>query len=227
MRKRPFVLVALMALPLIVSCTSLYELKPRTSESLVIDSFNTLNRLKHREDLAIVNKMIKEAAGIAIFPSLYKAGFFMGAEGGNGIIVARDTKGIWGYPAFYSLVGGSWGIQFGAQKAGVVFVIRNRGAVEAILKHQGKFGADFGIAIGHIGTGLEGATTTNLAADIYAFSDAKGLFGGVSLEGTAIIRRNDLNQEYYGRKVSPVSILLEHVHKNAQADPLRASLIEQ
>ena len=67
-------------------------------------------------------------------------------------------------------------------------------------------------------------TTTNLAADIVAFSDAKGLFGGVSLEGTAIVRRNDLNREYYGAAVTPAAILIEHAYRNAQADTLRNAL---
>lgn len=225
MKNRSFVPLALIGVLVLASCTTFTALKPRNSESLVQASLETLTVIKHREDLKFFEDLLKDAAGIAIFPSLYKAGFFVGAEGGNGIIIARDTTGKWGYPAFYTLASASWGLQFGGQKAGVILVIRNKGAVEAILKHQGKFGADLGIAIGPIGTGLEGATTTNLAADVYAFSDAKGLFGGVSLEGTAIIRRNDLNKEYYGSNVTPASILMEHAHQNAQADPLRASLI--
>ena len=225
MKIRFFFPLTLIAIIVLASCTSFSELKPRTSNGLVQASLKTLNIIKHREDLKFFEDVLKNAAGVAIFPSLYKAGFFVGAEGGNGIIIARDTTGKWGYPAFYTLASGSWGLQFGGQKAGVILVIRNKGAVEAILKHQGKFGADLGIAIGPIGTGLEGATTTNLAADIYAFSDAKGLFGGVSLEGTAIIRRNDLNKEYYGMKVTPASILMKHAHQNPQADQLRASLI--
>ena len=225
MGKRYYFYFALMTIVVLTSCTSFSVLKPKTSYGLVQASLKTLNIIKQREDFKFFEDMLKDAAGVAIFPSLYKAGFFVGAEGGNGILVARDTSGTWGYPAFYTLASGSWGIQFGGQKAGVILVIRNKGAVEAILKHQGKFGADLGIALGPIGVGLEGATTTNLAADIYAFSDAKGLFGGVSLEGTAIIRRNDLNEEYYGSNVTPASILMEHANQNAQADLLRASLI--
>ena len=151
----------------------------------------------------------------------------MGAEGGNGVIIARDRQGNWGYPAFYTLAGASWGLQFGAQKAGVVLIIRNRGAIESILKNQGKFGADVSVAVGPVGTGVEGAITTNFAADVLAFSDIKGLFAGISLEGAGIIRRNDLNLEYYKKEVTPASILLEHAHHNVQADPLRTSLVVQ
>ena len=222
---------------ILVGCTTVNELTSRVSEAispssavlssdgLVIDSLKTLNILKNREDRRVFLTALQNAAGVAIFPAVYKAGFFVGAEGGNGLVIARDTHGNWGYPAFYTLAGGSWGIQFGGQRAGVVLIMRSRKAVEAVLKHQGKAGADLGIALGSIGTGLEGSTTTNLAADIFAFSDAKGLFGGFSLEGTAIIRRNDLNREYYGADVTPASILIEHARQNAHADSLRDALI--
>ena len=222
---------------ILVGCTTVNELTSRVSEtispssavlksdSLVIDSLKTLNILKNREDKRVFLTALQNAAGVAIFPAVYKAGFFVGAEGGNGLVIARDTHGNWGYPAFYTLAGGSWGIQFGGQRAGVVLIMRSRKAVEAVLKHQGKAGADLGIALGSIGTGLEGSTTTNLAADIFAFSDAKGLFGGFSLEGTAIVRRNDLNREYYGADVTPASILIEHARQNARADSLRDALI--
>ena len=222
---------------ILVGCTTVNELTSRVSETispssavlksdgLVIDSLKTLNILKNREDRRVFLTALQNAAGVAIFPAVYKAGFFVGAEGGNGLVIARDTHGNWGYPAFYTLAGGSWGIQFGGQRAGVVLIMRSRKAVEAVLKHQGKAGADLGIALGSIGTGLEGSTTTNLAADIFAFSDAKGLFGGFSLEGTAIVRRNDLNREYYGADVTPASILIEHARQNAHADSLRDALI--
>ena len=222
---------------ILVGCTTVNELTSRvseaispssavlTSDGLVIDSLKTLNILKNREDRRVFLTELQNAAGVAIFPAVYKAGFFVGAEGGNGLVIARDTHGNWGYPAFYTLAGGSWGIQFGGQRAGVVLIMRSRKAVEAVLKHQGKAGADLGIALGSIGTGLEGSTTTNLAADIFAFSDAKGLFGGFSLEGTAIVRRNDLNREYYGADVTPASILIEHAQQNAHADTLRDALM--
>ena len=174
------VLIAVLASVTLVGCTSKYTLNPQTSELIVLESLETLDNIKQGNKFKNLEEALRDAAGCAIFPSLYKAGFFFGAEGGNGIVIARDTQGNWGYPAFYTLAGGSWGFQFGAQKAAVVLVIRSRGAIEAILQHQGKFGADISVAFGPVGSGLEGATTTNLAADIYAFSDAKGLYAGFS-----------------------------------------------
>jgi len=227
MNIRPFLLVAIVIVTSLAGCTSTYEFKPQTSESLVLRSLQTIKSIKNEEKFKSFKDMLSDAAGCAIFPALYKAGFFVGAEGGNGVIIARDKQGNWGYPAFYTLASASWGLQFGAQKAGVVLIIRNRGAIESILQNQGKFGADVSFAVGPVGIGLEGAITTNLAADIIAFSDIKGLFAGMSLEGAGIIRRNDLNLEYYGKEVTPDSILHEHAHQNVQADLLRTSLIIQ
>lgn len=199
--------------------------KVPVSESLVTQARQTIEILKNRQDLEDFNPFLKSAAGVGIFPAVYKAGFFVGAEGGNGVVIARDAGGNWGYPAFYTLGAGSWGLQFGGQKSSVVFIFRNPGAVEAVLKHQGKIGADASVAAGKVGTGLEGAVTTNLGADIIAFSDVKGLFGGVSVKGAAIVRRNDLNTEYYGAQVTPRSILIDHAHRNENAESLRRSLI--
>ena len=195
-----------------------------TSEKLVNAAITTLNILKNRSDLENFNSQLQAAAGIAIFPSVYKAGFFAGAEGGNGVVINKRSDGVWGYPAFYTLASGSWGLQFGGQKSGVVFIIRKAGAVESLLQHQGKLSAGMNVSIGKIGTGIEGGVTTNLGPDIIAYSDSQGLFSGVALKGSAMIRRNDLNAEYYGGQVEPRAIVIKHAHQNPQADELRKTL---
>jgi lipid-binding SYLF domain-containing protein len=195
------------------------------SSALVASAQATIETLKRRDDIPEFKKMLKRAHGIMIFPALYKAGFIVGAEGGNGVMLSRDAAGNWGYPAFYTLAAGSFGFQAGGQRARAAFIVRSAGAVKAIIDHQGKLGANAGISVGHVGAGIEGSVTTNLALDVVAFSDVMGLFGGVSLEGAAMIRRNDYNDQYYGRGATPESILLAHAHRNPQADALRASLL--
>ena len=195
------------------------------STALVASARATIERLKRREDIPEFRQMLKSAHGVMIFPALYKAGFIVGAEGGNGVMLSRDVGGNWGYPAFYTLASGSLGFQVGVQRAQAAFIVRSARAVRAIIDHQGKIGADAGISVGHVGAGIEGSVTTNLALDVVAFSDVMGLFGGVSLEGAAIIRRNDYNNQYYGRGATPKTILIQHAWRNPQADELRASLL--
>ncbi len=206
----------------LMACTG----KPKltTTEALVNNAVNTLKILKERTDLEEFNSQLKKAAGVAIFPSVYRAGFFVGAEAGNGILIAKNNAGEWGYPAFYSLASGSWGLQFGGQKSGTVFIIRNAGAVEALIEYQGKVSSGMDATVGNFGTSLKGGITANLAADIIAYSDTKGLFSGVSIEGSAMIRRNDLNSEYYGEQAHPKDIVIKQIYKNSHANILRHNL---
>ena len=220
--KIKFISILLISLISISACTTKSD--TTSAEALINASNKTLNILKNRSDLNKFNSQLRTAAGVAIFPSVYKAGFFAGAEGGNGILINKKSDGNWGYPAFYTLASGSWGFQFGGQKSGVIFIIRSPGAVEALIQHQGKLSAGMNVAVGNLGTGLEGAITTNLGADIIAYSDSKGLFTGIALKGSAMIRRNDLNAEYYGGQVEPKAIISQHAHQNPQANILRNTL---
>ncbi len=197
---------------------------PTAGNALVNDATAALRALKKRQTLKEFRPMLKQAAGVAIFPALYKAGFFIGAEGGNGVLLARRKDGSWGYPAFYTMGTGSFGLQIGAQISEVVLIIRSPGALKAILRHQGKLGADAGIAVAWTGAGVEGGVTSNLNFDVVAFSNNMGLYGGASLEGAAMVRRNDMNAQYYGAGATPEKIILENRLSNAQADGLRAEL---
>jgi len=194
------------------------------SEQLVNQSVKTLSTFKKRADLETLPGHLKEAAGIAIFPAVYKAGFIAAAEGGNGILIAKRKDGTWGYPAFYTLASGSWGFQFGGQKSAIILIIRNSGAVESIIDDQGKISLEMNVTAGNVGTGMEGSITTNLAADIIGFSDSKGIYSGISVEGSAFIRRKDLNQEYYETMVTPTEIILKNKVINQHADLLRRNL---
>jgi len=212
----------LFALAALAACTSGPKVPP--SVRLVEDARQTFEHFKTAPDAKDFNDMLPRAAGVAIFPAVYKAGFFVGAEGGNGLVIGRDANGNWGYPAFYVLGGGSFGLQIGAQQSAIVLVIRSRKALQAVIKHQGKLGPDAGVAVGWVGAGLEGAVTSNLGLDIVGFSTARGLYGGLSLEGSALVRRNDYNSEFYGTGATPEQIILENKYKNAKADGLRAAL---
>ncbi len=173
----------------------------------------------------IFDEMLAEAQGVVILPGVVKVGFLLAAEGGNGVLVARDGAGNWGYPAFYTMGGGSIGLQAGGQFSEMILVLRNRGAVESLIEHQGKLGADMEVTVGVIGAGMEGAVTTNLGADIVVFSQAIGLYGGVSVEGSVLARRIDYNEAFYGAGATPRAIVIEGKYSNPKADPLREALV--
>ena len=119
---------------------------------------------------------------------------------------------------------GSFGLQIGGQASEVILVLRNRKAVEAVIEHQGKLGGDLEVTVGTIGAGVEGATTTNLGADILVFAKSAGVFGGGSVEGAILAKRTDWNEAFYGPGANPRAIVLEGRFANPKADPLRAAL---
>jgi lipid-binding SYLF domain-containing protein len=165
----------------------------------------------------------KKAKAVMIFPELYKGGFILGAEGGRGILVVRNT-GNWSQPAFYTLAAGSLGLQIGGQVSEVVLTIMSDKALNSVINDQLKFGGDMAIAVGPIGKGIGADTTTNFQADVYSFAKTAGLFGGVSFEGAGILRDDEWNAAYYGQGATPKGIVLENKFKNPNTQGLLNSL---
>jgi SH3 domain-containing YSC84-like protein 1 len=201
----------------------------RDEHSIAVDLVNqateTVQRFKAMPDLKTFADYMPTARGIVILPSVIKAGFMIGGEGGNGVMLVKNNDGSWSQPAFYVLIAGSLGFQAGIQDTEVVLVLRSDNAVTAILEHQGKLGADAGITVGAIGQGAEVSTTTNIGVDVLAFANSNiGLFGGAALEGAVLARRVDLNEAYYGKGATPRGILYQGQGTNPQADGLRAAL---
>jgi lipid-binding SYLF domain-containing protein len=193
-------------------------------EELVEKSRLTAEKMLANPDYPALKVWMGRAKGVLIVPSFLKASFFIGGEGGNGVLLGRDANGNWSYPAFYSIGSLSIGVQAGFQDAEVMFVIMTERGLNAVITNQVKLGADASVALGPMGAGVEGATTTAVGADIYSFSMARGLFAGVSFEGSLIYKRDDWNQHYYGQATAPRAIVLDQRVRNPQAEPLRAAL---
>ncbi|HEY4635980.1 MAG TPA: lipid-binding SYLF domain-containing protein [Rhodospirillales bacterium] len=213
---------ALLAVP---ACQEINETPAQATARLIDWSADTVENFVRLPELKEFAKHIPSAKALLILPSTVKGGFLFGAEGGSGVLIARTKDGSWGYPAFYTLGAASFGLQAGIQDVETVLVIRNDGALQSVIKRQGKFGADLGVTVGVYGAGMEASTTTNLRADILAFTNAKvGAFAGASFEGAALVRRRDFNESFYGQGATPETIVLEGRFKNAKADRLRSVL---
>jgi len=211
----------------VTSCVQLPAPTADDAKALIAKSRWTVQTFKQNpgDHMKTFRRLLKDAAGVAIFPGVVKAGFVLGAEGGNGLLIARDPKtGEWGQPGFYFMGAASFGLLAGGQVAEVVLILRSPGAVAAVIDHQGKLGADLEITTGPIGAGVEGSVTTNLGADIVAFSQAAGLYGGISVEGAVLAKRRDMNTALYGAGATPRAIVIEGKFTNPAADSLRAAL---
>jgi len=180
-------------------------------------------RMVTKEDRAYLQKSLKSAKAIMIFPSVLKAAFIFGAEGGNGVLMARNSDGVWSDPAFYTIGSGSFGFQAGVQDSEVLLAIMTERGLDAVIANNAKLGVDASIALGPVGAGIGGATTTNFGGDIAVFTQDVGLYGGLSLEGSVIYEREDQGADYYGSEEATArTIVLERKFTNPGADRLKA-----
>jgi lipid-binding SYLF domain-containing protein len=168
--------------------------------------------------------MLRRAKAVLICPQVFKAGFFVGGEGGSCVLLARSGNGTWSYPAFYDIASGSFGFQFGIQDSQLLLLIMTERGLNALMDSQVRLGANASVAVASVGGGVQGATTAAVGADILAFAEARGLFGGVSLDGGVMSARIDENQAYYGQPLAARQVVLQMQGVNPGADPLREVL---
>jgi lipid-binding SYLF domain-containing protein len=194
------------------------------AEQLVEKAQLTLQNFTCDSKMESFRGLFHKAKGVMIIPSLLEGAFVVGASGGSGVFLVRDTStGKWSEPAFYTVGGASFGLQIGGQASEVVLLAMTDRGVNALLKTSAKLGADAGIAVGPVGMGAA-ASTENLSADILSFSRSKGLYGGISLDGAVVAVRDSLNRAYYGKEVSPIDILVKRDVKSP--NPKGAMLAE-
>ncbi|MGO9017180.1 MAG: YSC84-related protein [Syntrophobacteraceae bacterium] len=170
---------------------------------------------------SIPPEVLRDAKGLAII-TVIKAGFIVSGRGGSGVVVARTGKG-WSGPSAIGTGGAGFGFQIGAEQTDFIFVLNTRDAVTAFSQGGNvQFGGNMSVAAGPIGRTAEAGVTP--VAAVYAYSRSKGLFGGISLEGTVIATRNEANANYYGRSVTPGEILSGKVKVPAGARSLQKAL---
>lgn len=146
----------------------------------------------------IPKNMLAEAQAIAIIPRVIKVGFIAGVRRGHGVVMTRDAEGEWSLPQFLTLTGGSIGWQAGIQGTDVVLVFRTRTSVENLMRGKFTIGADAAAAAGPVGRNASAATDAQLRAEILSYSRSRGLFVGVSLDGTVLEINQTANTAFYG-----------------------------
>ncbi|MDR2522218.1 MAG: lipid-binding SYLF domain-containing protein [Synergistaceae bacterium] len=172
-----------------------------TPDSLIRDSIDVIKAMTQEKDVSDMADVVKGAHAVAFIPAMYKAGFIFGGEYGEGLIL-RKQNGKWFGPSFYNLAGGSVGLQLGVQKTAFILVVNNEKGVDAFLRSKTKLGADATVAAGPMGRRGDAATDAQLKASIYSYSMTKGLFAGVSLDGSVLSISVKRNKEYWGKTMS-------------------------
>ena len=175
----------------------------------VRDATTAFSEVMAAADSAIPSSILDNADGIAIFPGTIRGGFIIGGLRGRGILSARSEAGGWSSPAFLTMTGGSFGLQIGGQAADVILVIMNRRGLENLVSNQFKIGADAAVAAGPVGRDAQVATDIQLRAEILSYSRARGLFAGVTINGSTIRQDQDANERFYGKRVETKQVVFD------------------
>jgi SH3 domain-containing YSC84-like protein 1 len=158
----------------------------------------------------IPQDLLDKANCVVILPSVKKGAIGIGGSYGRGVMICRggpNYNGRWGTPAMYALEGISIGFQLGGQATDFVLLVMNEGGAKSLLSSKVKLGADASAAAGPVGRTAEAATDVVLTAEILSYSRAKGLFAGVSLEGSTLRSDGSANEKLYGQKLSATEII--------------------
>jgi SH3 domain-containing YSC84-like protein 1 len=178
-------------------------------EDRVKDSGEVLKEILNIPD-DIPQELLDKAECIVVLPSVKKGAFGIGGSYGRGVMICRSGehyKGRWGAPALYALEGVSIGFQLGGQATDFVLLVMNPKGAESLLYSKVKLGADASAAAGPKGRTAEGATDIVMQAEILSYSRNRGLFAGVSLEGSTLRSDGRANEKLYGKKLTAKEII--------------------
>ncbi len=186
------VLVLLLALPALAARAASEE------TAKVETAADVLAKIMEIPEQAIPPALLANAQGIAIIPGVIKLGFVLGGQYGTGVLVVRERGGAWSDPVFVTLMSGSVGWQIGAESTDFVLVFKTHRGIDGIVHGKYTLGADAGIAAGPVGRRATASTDIQLNAEIYSYSRSRGLFAGVSLEGSSLQVDHKRDAAYYG-----------------------------
>lgn len=170
----------------------------RTEDETIRMAHDVLQEFQRLQIRQIPESLLAEAHAVAIIPSTVKVGFVVGGQRGRGVVVVRERDGSWRAPLFVTMTGGSIGWQIGAQATDFVLVFRSQTSVDGLLRGKFTLGADAAVAAGPVGRRAGAATDAELRAEIFTYSRSRGLFAGVSLEGSALQVDHAANAAFYG-----------------------------
>ena len=191
-------------------------------QNLINKADKTLSNFLRDPDMTWLQQNLGRAKAIMIAPEIVKAGFIFGGSGGRAVVLARDAaSGKWAGPAFYALATASVGFQAGVSVSEAVTLVMTEKGLNSLLATSVKLGGDASVAAGPVGAGAK----SDVVADFVTFSRAKGVYGGLNLDGTVINISNDWNEIFYQKKgILPPDILVRMTAHNKGADKLIASV---
>jgi len=199
--------------------------KNSTEAERAADAVNVLTEIMSIPESSIPEDLMARAHGIAVIPHVVKGAFGIGGQWGKGLMSQRREDGSWSAPAYIEIGGGSFGLQIGVQATDIVLVFTDEEGIKGILKGKVKLGADASATAGPVGRNAEVGTDVLLRSAVFAYSRSKGLFAGISLDGSVIGIDDSANRKIYGNNVTGKDLLLGNaVGTNNVVQPFVAEL---
>ncbi len=216
---------------LVLSAASVAGLAPPAfagarEEAKLIEASGVLEELQAQRDTYIPDRLLSRAYGIAVIPNVIKVAAVVGGRRGSGALVVRDANGRFSDPIMISITGGNVGWQIGVQSTDVVLVFTTRKSVEDIADGKLTLGGDASVAAGPVGRSASAATDQNFTAEVYSYSRNRGLFAGVSLDGSIIAIDSKSNRKLYGQTAPASDIIAGRIHTDgAEANRFKRAIV--
>ena len=203
--KRYFLLATVLLTITTGRTTTAQDLKEGTEQSQ--KAATVFKEIMNIPDKSVPRKVLDGAECIGVFPDVIKAGFVIGGRGGRGVMSCRMPGGGWSSPAYFSMKGGSFGLQIGAQSTDFVLLFMNKNAVDSLLKSKFTLGGEASVAAGPVGREAGAETDASMSAQVLSYSRSKGVFGGLELKGTTITVEKGGMEDVYGKGTSASTVL--------------------
>jgi len=214
---------ALLATAAFEALAPVHAAQARSSEQVTVDGARKVLRdLRHDKSFGNAAQLVRQAKAVFIVPKLVKGGFIFGGEGGDGVLMAHNTNG-WSAPAFFVIGAASFGLQVGLQQSEMIMLMMTQKGLDGVENDNFKIGAQAGISVVTLGSGVEGAMAGASVPDVVVWSSSSGLYGGLTVDGSVIRSQPNKDAAYYGRKVTAREVLSGSVD-NTHAAVLRRDI---
>ncbi len=200
------------------------ETTQEATDARLVHAGAVLHEIMAAPDKGIPEEVLDHARCIAVVPHMVKGGFVFGAEGGRGVATCRTPHG-WSAPAFFAITGGSWGLQIGVEGIDLVMILQGDSGLNRLISSKFEIGGDASAAAGPVGRHASADTDWKLNTEILTYSRARGVFAGISLNGSAIRRDDDSTKAIYGSDIPTRSILHGEVPPPPAAQPFLDAVV--
>lgn len=185
--------------------------RAQTSQQVTVDGARkVLADLRHDKAFGNAAQLMRQAKAVFIVPKLIKGGFIVGGEGGNGVLMVH-RKGSWSAPGFFAIGAGSFGLQVGLEQSEMIMLIMTQKGLDGVLRDNFKIGAQAGITVATLGSGVEGAIGGASLPDVVVWSSSTGVYGGLTIDGSVIRAEPNQDSTFYGRAVTSRDVLFGKV----------------